>query len=721
MGVAFPGERVRGRSVDRLSVFRDCRLMAERRPAPVGARPPSAATEATEAVGRWLVAVTRAMRAVRVYAENNETHQTLVGRAYDGLATLLDASGDVHLTVREDRLLHLGETALTDGDREHGLPSVLHRNGFRSLTFLVGFERHELVALLGALNCESGPLDLTGEDLSSSLWRLKLPHLRYVTIDGLGLDGSRAPDKERHDQIQADIESIVAAVYRTSAPDEDLVAGVRLAREDIEALVELRAVPADEFEDIERWTALAVAEVPVARLANEKAALAAEDRAGLALRALDILVKLLFLDASAASLAAPLGVMQQLFDGLLAARRFSDARALVERLHRMSAEGPDLRHVHLGQQLLRLLATEARLLPVLDALNDGYRTTGVSEISGFLQAFGRCVVPVLLEGLDRLDAAAHRRLVCELIAELGVPPMPALETRFRSARWFVARDLLELARHHPVDATARLVFEALEHEHPKVRAAAVRLLRDHEPGRADERLGDRLLDDDAEVRMVAARVAATRRARSLLARFEELVGSPDFAEREPRELRVLLGAYAWVGQGHAISLLGRILHPRLIDRLRGSELQAAAAAALGLIKSDKARRMLERGTRSLSGRVREACRRALASASRGPDLVELDGEGWADPGTGSGTYTAQPREVLPAALEVTPERALEVEPRLRTEAVLGRLPSAPEGPEAVRDAVHRCEPTPDESAVRPATGRKDLTADLFLDDPGGRS
>lgn len=581
--------------------------------------------ELADRVSAFLSGFVKACRAGRVYASNNEMLAKLLDRSDQLLQRVFELTDELDLVIREDRLLFGGSVVHEERDRATGLPYLLYRNAFRRLTFVSGLERVELEGLISALNTDYGPQDLTGEDLLTTLWRLKLPHLRYVTIDTLTPIREQGDDTPRDDldAIQADIDSIVAAIYQTNAHDDDIVAGVSIGRDDLRSLAEVRGEPPEELERLEHYTDRAIVDIPPGQLERARSEAATDDHDALTRRMLGVLLTLLFKERSGATSGSTLELLQQLYDALLLAGRFGDARSLVERLRSVVESGDEIAEMHIAQHLLRLFASESRVLPVLEAFNDAYRGVPPSELVSFLRALGPHVVETLLMGLDHLDAAAHRKVVCDLIVELGVPEIAMLERRAASSKWFVARDILDLARHHPLERITRLVRDSLDHPHPKVRAQALRALRDYGPGTADELVASRLDDADPEVRIVAARVAAARRCRPALARIEAMLEEPGFAERDPRELKVMLGAYATIGQGHVVRKLAGVLRPGLLDRFKNIELQIAAASALALIPSEAAQGHLRRSARSLSGRIREACKRALnQSKTRTMDFDE---------------------------------------------------------------------------------------------------
>lgn len=573
----------------------------------------------------FLNAFGKLQRAGRVYATNNEMFAKLVDRAEEQLGALFELTDELDLVVREDRLLHAGEPVHEDADRAQGLPITLYRNAFRRLTFVGGMARDELVQLVQAINTDYGPHDPAGEDLVSTLWRLRLPHLRYVTLDAFGpARDANAPEANDLDDIQADIDAIVAAIYRTDAPDEDIVAGVSIGRADLESLAEVRGEPPEDLDRLETYTERAVVDLPEGQLARAREEAQVDDHDALTRRLLDVLLQILFKERSGSASSTTVELLQQLYDALLLAGRFSDARALVERLSSVIEAGGDIQEMHIAQHLLRLFASESRVLPVLEAFNDAYRTVSLQDLVAFLRALGTPVVETLLTGLEHVDAAAHRKVLCALIAELGVPDVQLLEKKLATAEWFVARDLLELARSHPLERITRLTRDALEHPHPKVRAQALRILRDYAPGAADELIASRLDDIDTEVRLVAARVSAARRSKPALHRLEAMFKEAGFPDRDPRELRIFLGAYATIGQGNVVRTLASMLHSGFFERFKNIELQLAAASALGLIPSESARSHLRKGARSLSGRLRDGCRRALNLSEKKTDDLEED-------------------------------------------------------------------------------------------------
>ena len=559
----------------------------------------------------WLTDVVKATKGFRVYADNNEMLLKFMDRAFVGLEFLLARDPELTLSIREDRILYGKEIVHVSADRQDGLPFVLYRNAFRRLVFVAGMTRQELSGLLRAVATDYSSYDQVGEDLVTTLWRLQLPHVRYLTIDALSRFKAEDDDREEIERIEADIENIVAAIYRTSAAEDDLVAGVSISKEDLEALREVRAEDPEDLEMLDHATERAITEVPEGQLKRVQADLQEESKEELTRRILNILVEILFRETSGEQSAITIDLIQQLFDAMVLARRYRDAIEMITRLRDHAESAGDMQQMHVARHLLGLFATESRVLPVLSTLNEQHYAVSNSELLEFLRALGPPISAILVRALDSLTSPAHRRALCDLVIELGVPSLAHLAECANNAKWFVVRDILGLAQQYDIADAGPLVAMGLSHEHPKVRYVAVGMLRGYARGAADQSLARMFHDDDLDVRLGAYRVAAARRSRDVLPSLELIMSGEKFAQREVRELRLMMAAYAAIAGTTGIPLLGKILNAGFFASLTHTDVQVAAAYALASIGME-ATPTLQRGARTLNPKVREACKRVLS-------------------------------------------------------------------------------------------------------------
>jgi hypothetical protein len=576
-------------------------------------------------VADFLNSCQRVAKALRVYDRNNAIIHQFMDRAMAQLTSVHERQPELLLTVREDRLRFERDPVLINADRHEGIPFILYRNAFRRLTFERGMTRAELLEFLAALTVDFNAFDQSGEDLLTILWRLKLPHLRYFTIDALTTTAAvgGAPNQEESDEIeriQGDIDGLVARIYgQTQVDDADLVKGASITREDLEALKEIRQGNEEDLDMLDVSTARAIAEIPKREIAQIKATLDADDRDTLTSRLVDILLHLLFRDRSSVNTPKLIELMQQIFDSVLLAGKVGQAAHVIRRLRAVEA-GDDLQALHVSKHLMRLLLTETRTVQIVSALNEGKHASAPQEVLELLRAFGPTIGPVLLGVIDAVTSAGNRRLVCELIVELGVPEPSVLLERLQRSSQLVVLDLLAIAQRLSRDELAPILLWAVEHETPKVRAFALLLLRPYPAGVADELVVKALRDDDPNVRASAYRLIGLRKHVSYRAAIEALLREDELWSRDARELMTLLLAYATVAGDEGVPALDKILSPRLLrpqphdQRAAGGRRSAGATRLAG-----RARRADARGcVRSTARSVRRAGGPSRARPSPSP-------------------------------------------------------------------------------------------------------
>ncbi len=566
-------------------------------------------------VHAWLRSLVKSLKGLRVYDENNEMLQTYLGQVKEALDEVFAEVDEFSLSVREDRILHRGDAVLVDPDRQEGLPFILFRNAFRRLTFVQGVTPDELMALMKAIVADYSAFDAAHEDLVTALWRMQLPHLRYITIDTLTIAAHAADSSDEKadiERLQGDIETLVAAVYATSSETTDIVSGLSISQEDLEALKNVRAESPEELELLDQATERKIIDLESESVEAFTAEVATQGHEELIARTMNVLVRLLFTERTSTDAVGSIELLQQMLDSMLLGRRFSHATQLVCRLQEAAEDLDDLQKLHIARQLIRLFSSTTRLIPVLVGLNDRHAGRSVSELVGFLRALGSATVPALLESLPQIDAPVHRRVIRDLIVELDLPSVSALAERLDSENdWFVIRDLLVMAAHHPPSEVASLVERALSHDNGRVREQATQMLRVQPSGRADELLADRLRDPAKDVRRTALRVAVLRRSEPCAEWLRSVLTPEGSAGHEDKDLRQMAQALAAIEGAKAVPHLIRCLNPGLLGGLRHIDLQVAAAIGLAQLKEDASRTALQRGSRSLVPRVREACRRAL--------------------------------------------------------------------------------------------------------------
>lgn len=572
-------------------------------------------------VRAWLFGLVKTLKAARLYNDNSELLQRFVLEALQALDALLAEHEELSLFVREDRLVFRGEDVLIQPDREDGLPFVLYRNAFRRVTFRRGWTPELLLELLAALNREI--VDRDPElDLISRLWTLQLPGLGYVTIDPV-LSASHhstdATERQEIEDLQEEIEGILAAIYQSGAGADDLVENLNIDQLDLMALK--RATEEDEdLEVLDRLTARAIMGIDQAEFDRAIEGLRRDAAPSACLRRLSwIFVDLVGRAQDARDSVATGRTVLQLVDSLIAEQ---DYEPLVELARNLRS--PALSVQPGARYALDQLTLPERLGAILTRMGETAAAGGFSRVVDLVAVLGAPAVPVCLDALVGFREPGQRRALVELLIELGTQDPAIILQRFGASEWFIDRELLTLSQSLPAEHQAAVILKGLEHENAQVRIAAVGLLRGFREGTADRLLAGAIMDPDLSVRLAAIRVAAARRSQPCLFALRDLVGAEDFVQADPRLIRLATLAYARLAGDGALPVLGKLMKPGFFAALKSMDAQLAAIVALGALGTPAARALLEDGARSLNRAVREACKKALLGT---PSEVEEDENG----------------------------------------------------------------------------------------------
>jgi len=148
---------------------------------------------------------------------------------------------------------------------------------------------------------------------------------------------------------------------------------------------------------------------------------------------------------------------------------------------------------------------------------------------------------------------------------------------------------------------------------PEMRVAAVSALTEIGSPGAMQMLERALIDEDREVRIVAARAIGARNTRSALPKIEAAIKGKNLRESNLTEKMAFFEAFGGMCGEGGIALLDGVLHTKgfLGGKRDDSEFRACAAMALGKIGSPKAMESLNKAANEKDVMVRNAVSRAI--------------------------------------------------------------------------------------------------------------
>jgi hypothetical protein len=226
-----------------------------------------------------------------------------------------------------------------------------------------------------------------------------------------------------------------------------------------------------------------------------------------------------------------------------------------------------------------------RVRAIGTALNAG-RAKDLEGLTRYLKRLGPTVTLLLLELLDTLNSAPHRRLVADVLVGVGQQGVPLFARRLPTSSSNLAKDLLYIIdRINPPDKV-NLFAPILQHENAVLRMEGLTTIARTK----DEKCFDIIVDvfknhDIPQMRGHAARLLAEYPPKWSEPVLLKCVNDPKFEEKADGEKRAIIGAIAkmespnaqhWVKQIFAEK--SGLLKGRKIDEKKLMTISALQAA-----------------------------------------------------------------------------------------------------------------------------------------------
>src|SRR4051812_46269575 len=125
----------------------------------------------------------KAVRARRLYQENNPVFQTFVQQFHTAVARLWTKLSALHVQI-DEYTFRWQNRSFASGEGREAVPFLFFKDGVRFLTFLPGFEE-EASRFLDVVT-QARQLDTrSDDDIVTLLWQSEFVNLQYTYVDAL--------------------------------------------------------------------------------------------------------------------------------------------------------------------------------------------------------------------------------------------------------------------------------------------------------------------------------------------------------------------------------------------------------------------------------------------------------------------------------------------------------------------------------------------------------
>jgi hypothetical protein len=404
-----------------------------------------------------------------------------------------------------------------DDSRENNVCYPLFVNGIRLLVFKAGVSADVLMRFFMLCIQASDDAKKGKDDIVTTLWKANLDGIEYVVVEGF-----KALPDEDPEEVEIEIEKVVAYLYRQlQSNSDDYQRFARVAASDLDLVL--------ENVDTMRGAEVKGVTAKPADKARLQQALAREESAQLP-KLVVVLFQLLELDTREDNFEDVAEAFVQLLDALLLQGNFTAIEQIRARFivsaqkPQYAAEQRDLIE-RCGERFRNRMAESQRIEAIGTYLNAGV-AKDVAGVKAYLSSLGTNAIPPLLDMLESLQFLPNRRLVCDVLAELGKDHVSSFELRLEGSSNLVkdalyiidkidppnkftifARVLnhenavlrletLSIIGRNDLDECLQYVVKTLQtHPDPAMRAQAARLLPNYSDDRTSAVVVERLQDE----------------------------------------------------------------------------------------------------------------------------------------------------------------------------------------------------------------------------------
>ncbi|MEO8030225.1 MAG: HEAT repeat domain-containing protein [Gemmatimonadota bacterium] len=561
---------------------------------------PETELQPTAPIEELLKVMVKGLRTFQMYLPNNPMYQRGESAVKSSFGPVWELTEELVLVIRETDFVWEDQVVYHQPNKAESLAWSLFKDGMRVLTLKRGVEDGEMIRFLEKVQGARTLSTDAGDDLYTLLWAESFEHISYhfaemsteqplpgapigSEMPGGPAGGSDAEVGQRRESVRAD------------------------AAEEEEAPRRAGVLDMDDFDSTLYW--LEEREVRYITDAVEQ-----EYKQDLRLNTLSILLDLLELELGAGVRLEVLGILESLIVHLLNTSEFRPAALILRELRAVLSRTRDLDVDEKArlEGLTGRLSEPAVLNQLLQALDESSTPPPEADLAELFRELRPAALSMLLTWLPRLSNPRLKTLMEQSADQLASQNAREMLTLLRGAAPESLISAIELCKRIKLQPAVPGLSEALTNADPAVRLAAVQALCTIATPGALQHVEKAVEDADRDVRLAAVRELGSRGYKGLLRRIEPLLTSKSSREMDLTERVAVFEAYAAVaGESGLPTLQGLLSAGGLFKSKAPPETRAAAARAIGKIKSAAARELLESFQNDKDLQVRTSVSRSL--------------------------------------------------------------------------------------------------------------
>lgn len=542
----------------------------------------------------------KTIKAFRLYPPENPTLVGFIDQVYRKFQLFLNRYHYFILKIEENKLSFRGVTLYENPDLKTSLAFQLYKDGLRELRFMEGLEEGEVDGLIDIMK-RSDSINKMEDDLVTLMWEKDFIHISYLATDEYL--------EEMPAIIPANIEQFRANLTFEPPPQSEMGdIGEETDGTEVDYYEIMKRVESSPLVGVDRSVYFLTPD----ELEGLRKEVESETAPSFVFSVIDILFEILALEKSPQPYQETTGILQKLLDALITLGEFQKASELLTRVNIIlnTYELKDWQVDAIRQ--LSDKAGEPQRIEKIGKILDKGEEIRLEEVSNYLTLLKPNSIQPLIKVLGELNNSKARRMLCEVLIEIGKGNMELIIPFIDDHRWFLVRNIAYILGRMGKESALPTIQKALNHEEARVRREAIQALGIIVSSKAFDLLGKALNDQDDRNRSMAALNLARVGKKASLPALLEVVQAKDFSKRDSAEIKAFFDAIGMVGSNDAIKPLEKLLEQKSWFGMgKKDEIRLRAASALALIGTAEARSILEAGRNSKDENIRQACLQAM--------------------------------------------------------------------------------------------------------------
>ena len=528
--------------------------------------------------------ILKGLKNIGIYRHAESRYTEYLEPAYRGLTEFLNEHGNLPLKLGPYTLQYKEHVIYEEQSKEN-LTYRFYRDGMRFLVFREGLSAEELLRFVLLAIQNQSEAQLSQEDMITRLWKESFQCIEYVVVEGFEFG------ELSQNEVEVEVEKIVGYLrQQLAANSDDITRFAILSVEDLEL----------ELNDIEQVRGGIISGRPAgdedkAWIQNE---LYTEEKKRLFAKMVLILFQILERDCTAADYETMAEAFAQVLDTLILSE---DVRGSVAVLHRFDqiAGKPTLTVDHaqlvhrIRDNFSKRMAEPQRLQAVCQYILLAKNLDELA-VKAYLSVLTPESIPAMLELLEGMERVDGRKIMIDVLAELGRDHPSLFTERLDSKASNVVKDMLAIIDIIDPPDKINLYATCLEHPNIMIRLEGLKVIAKTEGDIAVKHLEVAMRDEDMQMRLAAYRALAQRHPQRAAAILKALMSSDTFGGRDRREQIAISMALGETRGPEALGYFQAVLQTKgsLFARGKQNELKQMAIKGLLTMKNVDAFKVL---------------------------------------------------------------------------------------------------------------------------------